>query len=169
MMLLVASVLLVILGFLAWLLIAPIELHIDTRNDRYWITWRSIANIRFRMIEEVVVVQLRVFFWKKDFYPLDYRKPADPNRKDQPKARKKRKKRKVNWWRKMRRILNSFEVKVLRVNLDTDDFIWNSFLFPFFFFLNNEKRKLTINYRGEAEIVCIVENRPYRLLVAVLL
>ncbi|PSR15334.1 MAG: hypothetical protein C7N36_00350 [Bacteroidetes bacterium] len=121
------------------------------------------------MIEEEVVVQLRVFFWKKDFYPLDYRKPADSNRKDQSKVRKKRKKRKVNWWRKMRRILNSFEVKVLRVNLDTDDFIWNSLLFPLFFFLNNEKRKLTINYCGKEEIVCIVKNRPYRLLVAVLL
>jgi hypothetical protein len=54
------------------------------------------------------------------------------------------------------------------LNVDTDDFVLNSYLFPLFYFLNRGPHEFKINYEGRASLQLRVENRLYRMLAALL-
>jgi hypothetical protein len=158
----------ILLLFLAWLLVCPIRLQIDTRRQLYLLQWRGVGRIQLLPVTGNLVIQLRVFFWKKNFYPLEYQ----PKKKQPKEARKMKKKgRKTNFQKYKRkgiRLFRSFRIKAFRLDLDTDDYVYNGYLYPVFHLLSNEKRQLTINYRGLSEMFLIVENRLYRVLIAFL-
>lgn len=158
----------ILLLFLTWLLVSPIRLQIDTRRQVYLLQWQGIGRIQLMPVTDNLVIQLRVFFWRKKFYPLEYQP-----RKKQPKevGKKKKKSRKVDFQKYKRkgiRLFRSFRIRAFRLDLDTGDYVYNSYLYPAFHFLSAGKRQLTINYRGLSEMFLIVENRLYRMLIAFL-
>ena len=84
-------------------------------------------------------------------------------------VRKKTRKSKVlRWFKKSKKILRSFEVKEFNLNLDTDNYIWNGYLYPIFFFIDRGHRHLHINYNGDFVFKLWVKNRPYRILQAII-
>ena len=164
-------ILLLFLFLLGWLLFSPISLVVDTVGGACFLRWKGIASARLLWISDDILLKLRVLFWKKDIYPLHPSSSKQEPEEKKPKTQKKKKKSRLQfrkWMRKGMRVLRSFEVKAFRLNLDTDDYVYNSYLFPLFYFLSKGKRQLSINYRGEAELLLIVENRLYRMLIALL-
>lgn len=158
---------LLLLAILVWLLFSPIRLKIDTRESAYLCSWLGIGRVQLLPVTDDLVIQLQIWFWKKNFYPLR----PNPQKEKPKETRKKKKKRKMNFQkykRKGLRLVRSFRVKAFRLNLDTDDYLQNSYLYPFFHLLSNNNRQLTINYRGETELLLIVENRVARMLIAFL-
>lgn len=167
-------IILLILLPLVWLLIAPIRLVIDSKKGEYWIEWKGIAGARLLPVPGNLLLRFNILFWRKE---LDAQQEL-ARRQDKPKnpKKKKGKKSRSKQWlsfqkirRKGIRLLKSCSVKALRLNIDTDDYIINSYLYPIFYLLDRGKKRLSINYEGEAEVLLVVENRLYRMLIALIL
>ncbi len=163
---LLITLLIILLLGLGWLLVAPIVLKIDTQQDIGYLKWKGIAGLRLLILADDIVLRVQVFFWKKDFYPLSY-SPKSGNTKQESKPVKKKKT--LVSWRKGKRLLQSFTVRTFQLDLDTDDFVQNSYLFPVFYFLSHEGRQLRINYSGHLALKIEVHNRLFSLLKAWLL
>jgi hypothetical protein len=166
-------IILIILLPLVWLLVAPIELIINSKTGEYSIMWKGIAGVRLVPIPGNLLLRFNILLWRKEIDPIE--ELARPKEKPKSPKKKKKKKSRSNKWlsfqkikRKGVRLLKSFRVKALRLNLDTGDFVYNSYLYPVFYFLDRGKRRISINYEGESEVLFIAENRLYRMLIAVL-
>ncbi len=162
---------LLITGLLFWLLIAPLELSIRTEQNDYALEWKSIGRVEIIPVTDDIVIRLKVLFFRKDFYPLQYQ-PQKKDKTEKKTKKKKKKKRAGSWgWQKIKkkglRLLRSFEVKAFKLDLDTDDFVLNSYLFPIFYLTGN--KNITINYEGRSSLTLIIQNRPYKILLAILL
>lgn len=159
-----------LVALVAWVLIAPLQLQIDTSRDHYQIAWKRIGYGKLITRPTEIVVRLKLLFWQKE-WPLPAlvggpsKRTERPTKTEQP-TRKPQKDRAPRF--KVRALLRTFQLKQLRLHLDTDDFVLNSYLFPIFHFLNRENRELKINYRGEAFLQMVVENQLYRIIWALL-
>ena len=68
---------------------------------------------------------------------------------------------KIKW----RELLHSFKIERMKVNVDTDDYIINAYLFPVVQYLGNRyQRPLHINFLGINEIEISMRNRIFNLL-----
>ncbi len=149
---------------IVWLLIAPMRLVFDTETNTYGIIWYGLARAQIIGIPGDIVVRVKSFFWKKDFYPLHAsgQKQIDPPKDKRPS--------KIKWSRYIKkgiRVLKSCSIQKFRLNIDTDDYILNSYLYPLFCFLSTRKTPLQINYKGDVELTIILENRLWRILKAI--
>ena len=160
---LLITLLVILLLGLGWLLVAPIVLKIDTQQEIGYLKWKGIAGVRLLILADDIVLRVQVFFWKKNFYPLSRSSKSDHTKQENKRVKKK--KTPVSW-RKGKKLLQSFTVQTLQLDLDTDDFVQNSYLFPVFYFLSNEKRQLRINYSGQLALKLEVHNRLFSLLKA---
>jgi hypothetical protein len=66
------------------------------------------------------------------------------------------------------RVLLSFRVRKLALDVDTGNYMGNAFLHPLFYFLSGPNRVLAVNYRGRNRAEVEVRNRLGRMLVAFL-
>lgn len=159
-----------LVALLAWVLIAPLQLQIDTTTGRYQIEWKSIGYGRLITRPTVIAIRLKLLFWQKE-WPLQALVGGRSKRTERPtdteKPTRKTKKDRAPRFN-VRALLRTFQLKQLRLHLDTDDFILNSYLFPIFYFLSGRNRDFKINYEGEASLQMVVENRLYRVLWAML-
>ncbi|MEZ5044556.1 MAG: hypothetical protein R2828_31970 [Saprospiraceae bacterium] len=155
--------LLFILSFvvlITWVLITPLFLVIDTETGEYSLKWQGIGAI---YLTSDFHLNWRLLYWKKEydlFAPKE--KPLLPS------TQKATASKKSPTWKpslaKVKHLSRTFQVKTCSLNLDTDNYLWNAYLFPIFYFLNTSKRNLRINFKGEFQCHLIVENRLYRLL-----
>ncbi len=150
-----------------WMLFTPIVLIIDTTQGVYKVRWKGIASFEMSIQKDEPILQLRIWFWKKDFHLLESlsksRKPDSEKKTEKRKPRKKR-----NWRRLGLRLVRSFQVRQFAIKLDTDDYVLNSYLYPIFHLLNSKSLHLGINYQGESSLQLQIENRLIRLLKAIL-
>jgi len=61
-------------------------------------------------------------------------------------------------------IIKTFKVKELKLNLDTDNYITNAYLFPIFYRLSNGSRQLKVNYNGHVNLILDVRNNLYSII-----
>ena len=121
------------------------------------------ANLVFN--NEEPLIRLKAFFWQKEINLLE----INSQKKTKPKRKKeKKKKRKFNFWKKHKPLLKAIQVKQFYLNIDTDDYIWNAYLYPISNLLSNQKRQLKINFQGDFEILLEVQSRPIQILYALL-
>lgn len=163
-MILLLSVLVLVL--ILWVLFTPIVLRIDTRSNLYTLRWRGIGSLELHVIKDELLLQLRIWFWKKDFHP--FQKLLGKEKASKKKKRAKGGRGKKNWKKKFIKLLQSFQVKQFRLVLDTDNYIQNSYLFPLFHFLSRPPWQLSINYQGDSALQLHIENRLFRLLKAII-
>ncbi len=157
-------ILLIILFFgLSWILFSPIQITLNSQKKIYQIHWYGIARARLLLLSKDFLIRVNVFFWEKDFSLL---RPKKEKKKATKKKRKFRSRKKT--LKKIIRILKSFKIKIFKIDLDTGDYIQNSYLYPVFHFLKNKKRDLSINYRGDVNIHLKIENRLYKILLSLL-
>lgn len=158
-----------LLVLLIWLLCSPIYLQIEWNEDYQFAQLHWWGILRGRLLPErgdwTFRLELPLF---SRSWPISKWQPG--TKKEQKNRAKST--RKKSWKPKhplqlVRRLWRSFHLIRLRVDLDTDDYVWNAYLFPLFRVTNPAGRKdWRINFKGRNELSLIVENRLYRLLYA---
>ena len=156
----------IILGLILFVLVTPLIIRIDTRENIYLIRWAGLVRMQILPdTDKLLVINVRSLFWNKDFYPLTKRVAKE--QKDEPAKPSKKKKRSLRYMsRRAWHVLRSFRVRQFSVDLDTGDYIWNAYLYPVFWFLNTRKRHLYINYEGRVTAKIEIRNRLIRMLYA---
>ena len=167
------NVFLYILAFIFLLiiliLISPLRLTIDTISNTYSVRWKGIIQVKLVTENQEPVINLQMLAFTKNINLLHTINKKKVEKKVEKKDNKyKSKKSKKVSFQKMKQLLRTFTIKTFYVNLDFDNYILNSYLFPIFFFLKSQNRSLHINYTGNNEIQLILENRPYKILSAYL-
>ena len=160
-------ILFILLGLLFWILVSPIQLIIDTNQQVYCIRWRGLGRFGLKILPGDLVLRFDSWLFHKDYHPLAQSK------KKKPKNKKKKEKKKSKfdfkkYSRKAFRMIKTFKIKSFFVNLDTDDYILNGYLYPIFYFLGKRGEHMNINFKGDLEINIVAENRLYKVVRAML-
>ena len=165
-----------LLVLITGLLIAPLQLLIDTTRQQYLFRWWGLGHVAILPASDDFYLQVRLLFFRKKWSFIELLKknrqkatpptPTSSKRKSGPKKayqffRK-------NWKRKVRRLWNAFRVKYLYINLDTDDYLLNSYLYPLHLFSRGPHRQVRINYTGQVIFQLRAEVRLYRILFALI-
>ncbi|MCB0471663.1 MAG: hypothetical protein KDC56_01250 [Flavobacteriaceae bacterium] len=154
--------LIVVVLLLVFLLVAPLNLYINTGTQEYYAQVKGLLTARLEPHEQKVArVHIALLFFHFYLYPLQYRKQL---KKKGSTHKKSRYSRKLFTKRHMGQLLRSFTVKKLWLNIDTGDTIANAKLFPVCWLLNYTKGTFTVNFEGRNELVLHLQNRPIRIL-----
>ncbi len=156
------SILILVL-FVAYLLLMPIILSIDTEKNEYFIQLKGLARAYIEPHEEEIIrVKLNVFFMRFYFFPIDEIIKRNKAKKIKVKAPKnnKTKSRKRLSASKGLQVLKTFKVKQFLIDMDTGDVVQNAKLYPAFAFFNYYKGGFNINFEGRNRLVVYLQNRP---------
>lgn len=134
----------------------PILLFIDTTANLYYIELGGLGKLRLEVYEgEELKMKLRFLFFNFEFNPLE--KMGRSAKKDT----KASKGRRMNIsFKTALRILKSFTIKRIKINIDTGNYILNAHLFPLFLILKPKVEGLSINFLDKNELLLVIENRP---------
>lgn len=151
----IVSLVLLVVG----LLFVPIRIFVDTADASYFVSLKGLARASLEPDpKELFRIRLKVFFLEGCFYPL--RKSNKPEKiVDRPA----RKKRRVSA-RTMLRLVRSFKVQKLSLDMDTGDYVVNAKLYPVFMLLDRYVGTFHINFEDRNRLVMDVRNTPYRLI-----
>jgi len=149
------------------LLVNPIQLLIDSKHHVYKLEWKRLLKVNLVFQNEQPIIILRILLWQKEYKLLEM---CNGTKKDGIKkkgeTKKKKTKSKFNFQKKYQKIIRAIQVKQFYLNIDTDNYIWNAYLYPIFHLLKNKKRQLHINYQGDIELVLKIQSRPIKILYA---
>ena len=139
---------------LIYLLFARLSIYIDTGTNQYYIDLKRVFKLYLEYDEmEVIKLRLRMFHSNFNFYPL---------RKS--KRKKKKKRRSSLNTRQALRLIRSFRVRDVSLDLDTGNCITNAKLYPIFLGMNYTIGHFNINFEGRNRLVLLIENRPIRII-----
>lgn len=160
---LLTGLIIVFFVLLICVLLMPVVIYINTDKDEYFLKLKGLAKVSVeKHDEELIQVKLRTFFLNFYFYPL--KKIPKPSKRKKVGKYKMMNIRKQFGFKKGLRILKSFTMKKLLVNVDTGDSILNAKLYPVFTFLNYHFGGFKINFKGENRLVVHIQNRPIHII-----
>lgn len=154
-------VIVVIILLVVVVLFTPILICIDTDKKHYYIQLKGLFKISAE-VDKVDVLRIRVHTFFKDFYFYPLRQKTSKKKK----VKTKKSKRNRNIPLTMFRLLKSFKVKKLHIDMDTGNCITNAKLYPLFAFLNYKFGGFNINFDGRTKLLVYLENRPIRILTS---
>ena len=157
----VISLLLLLIG---WLLFTPLVIHLDTEQEVYEVRWAGM-HVRPILDEEGPGIRFIAPFISKDIHFATSATRSSPGSKQEHADRKHRSSRSTH---AVPRLVRSFRLRRFQLILDTDDVIWNAWLFPVFHMLRLHGHDVRIAFNGHSELQLTLENNIYRLLRAVL-
>jgi hypothetical protein len=160
----VLIVLVVLFALVATLLSLQVVLEINSERGVYLAGVRNFCY--FQVLPGEWKAVLRIAWWKREisWSWLSKRRV----RKAEKRRKRTGKLGPATAWRKARRLLQSFRIRRFRLNIDTDDYILNAYLFPLFVFLNGKNRRLAINFQGLTVVDILVTNRVWKILWALI-
>ncbi len=153
-------ILLLIIGLLAWILISPVLIEIDTRVPRLELRWMSIGKA-FLSYEGEWLLLIRVMFFKKTIH-LESLKAS--SKKIQRKVARKKTNR-IKLVKKIVRMIKVFRIEDWKLSMDVGDNIQTAWLYPLNY-LNLSYGHLQINFSGENYFMAKLRSRPWKLLYA---
>ncbi len=156
----------VILGFLAavvaYLLIAPLYLEINSKKRLFQVRFHRIGSARLNLGDNSLLLQLRILGIGREIDLLTPRKAGAKKPNQQAKSTSPP-------LRKVLAVIRSFKVNQLSLQLDTGDMALNGLLFPLVTtagWLMN--REVGINFAARNEFVLEIENNALRMVRAYL-
>jgi hypothetical protein len=144
------------------ILLAPLRIQIDSDQGIYEVTWGHV--VRMSIFPVDLKMRLSLFGMRKE-WPLVSRRDR---REKKAKSKKRRGPAAFSGMRFLR-VLRTFRVREWVIDIDTDDYCRNAYLYPVFHFLNLWKGQWRVNYEGEFVVRLTVDNRLSRILGALLL
>lgn len=172
---------LLILGILMtmvfWLLLAPLELRIDTDKGLYRLGWMSIGSIRIMPEKDDLLLDTRILFWRRQVHLVEMiakkRGVDQVSKKIEQKSRKKNQnlaKSFSYYWRKIRGVLSAVQIKEAYCMIDTDDFVLNAYLQPLLWAISRSHPNVGIyvNFVGKQVVRLHILSRPGAILVGLL-
>lgn len=158
--------LVLILLLIVYLLIVPIIFYIDTLTHQYYIQIKGVLKVDFLYDEaDIMKLKLRVLGFDHYVYPL--RPKLKSKTKSKALKASKKSHAKLLSFKKIGRILKSFEVNQFYMDIDTGDCLKNAKLYPVcaccnFYFGS----QMFINFQGSNRLLLSIRNRPIRLIKA---
>jgi len=157
----------IFLAAVFWLLWAPIRLEVNTWKGIYRVEWIGFGALNWLPEEGLDIIEIKLFFWKKRWALSEMQsKQGALKVKPKSKAAKKKSQSGLGGWRLVKKIARTFKVQHCRLWIDTGDYLWNAWLFPVGWFLQNPNIGVWINFQGKNEGALLVENRLGRVLWA---
>ena len=149
----------ILIATLIWILLAPVILYLDTPRQRYRLALPGILSVVVVPSDEIFHLRVRAFLIPFRIHPFRpstrRRKKMDKDQKQ--KAGKAKKKKGIrNLIRNMdlgRKMLGNIRIRRIYLDLDTDDFMLNTWLVPAFSMVNNDHIHLQANFEGRASLV----------------
>ncbi len=168
---------LVLLLVILWILFLRIRLIIDTEEALYELRLRPLAKANLMVDEESIAYEWSVLFWHKrgEIFPAfdkDDTKESG-SLESQPKKEVKSTKTQRSLKRRMtleqglnlsRSLLSSFKVNRFRLFLNTDDAIYNAWLYPVFTYWRSKGHDVELRFFGTSELILDIENALHRVL-----
>ena len=121
----VLIVVLLLIVLTSYLLVSPLKFILDSRGHIAWIGWNRWLNAKWN--DEDRGVQLTLPFWQKNIAWMNLIPAGKPAGKNNNQKSNKRKVPAFMSWKRFRRGLN---IDDFMLNIDTDDFILNAYLYP---------------------------------------
>lgn len=157
-------VLLLLTGVLLVLLFLPIRVVVDTARELYHVQWGPAhAGVFFG--EDGIRYRMHLPFWTKEGDVGELLRTQGRKSQPAPSPRVRTTRRRPA----IAPLLRSFQVERFRWVLDTDDPLWNAWLFPVFHLFQCRGHDVSISFSGRSELELTISNNLYRLLKAVLL
>lgn len=147
----------VLLLTLFWILVGPVIIYLDTSTNRYQLALPGIFKVMIVPGGQLFRIRARIFFIPFSFDPFRARK-RDRKRRMKPGKRKRRTGPKKGM-KLGTRILRSFRIRKLHLDVDTDDFVLNTQLVPVFSAINGQNIRMTTNFEGEASLLLDLRTR----------
>ena len=152
-------------GFLMYLLLMPLELCIDSYRERYFLRMGVLAHIGLEKDPaELIRLHLKVLFLNF------YWRPSDIGSRGRSKKKKPTKNKGRNMpsmtLKQARRLLKSFRVKYFRLELDTGNPVLNARLYPWVYLIGQRAGDVGINFLGRNHVSLQIVNRPIYILNA---
>jgi len=151
-------ILLIILLFLLMVLFSPVRIIMDTEDDRYLVSYGWFFSGRLMTANGEPAIRVRIFGfpWSIPFRKFLQQKPEALTSTEETRsiAKQKAKQHKKPMrlpLRKVKALLRAIHVQKLEIDLDTDNFLWNAWLFPVLW-LADGKRRLRTNFNGHTII-----------------
>lgn len=156
---------LLIIFFFAWLLLAPLELRIDTRQPVVMMRWKSIGNATIVFDEEEWWLKIRLLFFSKkwNLINLVFAERKERKKKDHRSSKKKQSKRRQAL--KFFNILRTFQVVRWEVAFSDDDNTMNAYCYWLNFFPLT-RQHVHVNFTGENYLVLVIRNQLWRMVHA---
>lgn len=144
---------------LLWILLAPVILYLDTPRQQYRLALPGILSVAVVPSDEIFHLRIRAFLVPFKIHPFRPRKKRSKKR-DADSIQKEGKARKKKGIRDLfsnmelgKKMLGTIRIRKLYLDLDTDDFMLNTWLVPAFSMVNNEHIHLQANFEGRASLV----------------
>ncbi len=163
-------ILLLLIGLLIWVLLIPIVINIDSRRGIYELQLKSIGRARVSFKEDQFEIEFKNRLLRRT-WKIDPFKPSKKKKKKKDSPAKKRTKKVYSFSKiqhKAKRIVKSFQLKKLWLNIDTSDYYYNGLLYPIFYFIKGKNYQMNINFNGDNDLLLVVQNRPIRILIALI-
>ncbi len=147
---------------LLWVLLAQISILADTYRNEYYLSFGRAAKAELVPLPDDILIRLRFAFLTKEFYPLHF-SPGKKKKKAKPEKPRKRKRKKAFPFHRALRVLKSFNIKYFRLEVDTDNYLWNAYLWPVVYWIRPLGRHVSINFQGRNECRLLIQNRIWRI------
>ena len=159
--------LLVLLLISAWLLLAPMELHIDTRVPHATFKWQTIGRATMIYEQEEWFLNIKILLFSKQ-WPLSRMLVESANKKKKAKKTPGAKGAPVfKWKQRIPGILSTFRINELKIAVDGLDQLSYAMLYPLNF-MPLVGKHIDINFRDQTYFLLRISNRPLRLLYALI-
>ena len=149
---------------LGWLLLAPLQLQIDTRIPEISFRWISVGKAKIVYEQDKWWLKISVFFFFKqwDLEGLIF-KPKKKVRKNRPKTKRGLSK----WLRKLFNLIKTFRVTKWRIAIDTGDDVRNAWLYSLNFYPGISNH-FCVNFFDENYLVLEIRNAPWKMVYALM-
>ena len=159
--------LILFLLLILWLLLAPVIIIIHTETRRYTLYMPGLFRAEAVTGNGLFLIRGRILFVPYRFNPFARRKKKS-RKKEVPRERRK----KFKWPRGglslARDAFRTIHVKKLELDIDTDDFLLNAWLVPFFSMVQGNQATMRVNFEGYNALQLDVRVRMGGLLWAVI-
>jgi hypothetical protein len=155
-------ILIVLLLILGWLLLAPLQLQIDTRIPEISFRWISVGKAKMVYEQGKWWLKISVFFFFKQWELEDLIfKPKKKVKKTRPKTKTGHSK----WFRKLLNLIKTFRVTKWRIAIDTGDDVRNAWLYSLNFY-PGIGRHVSVNFFDENYLLLEIRNAPWKIIYA---
>lgn len=150
----------------------PLELEISTIKNIYEVRLGKIVHGGLEISNEgVIAIRLKIAWWVKRivlFPPTGEKKETIKEKEVKKAPQKKKKKAPIkNIVGKSISVLKSFQVKRFYLDIDTDNYILNAYLYPVSFAIKQWKGlNIQVNFMGKEEVDILIKNNLLRMGIA---
>jgi len=159
-----AVIFLLLIALLLFMFITPIVVELNSETGRCQLQMTGIGRVNL-ILDESFTLNVQLFFFNFTIHML----PIARVREIQEEKISERKVRKSHFrLKKIISVMKSFQVQQFYLDLDTGNFVLNSWLFPVAQFFDPTHHRVTLNFIGRNECVITLKNNLLRIVRALL-